>query len=56
MPDVNDAPGINKLFGQSKPSGRVDLIRKGNVVETVTKGVTASSCCFRRTCSTSASP
>ena len=40
MPDVNQSQG-GALFERPKPSGRVDLVRKGNTVEAVTKGVTS---------------
>jgi hypothetical protein len=41
MPDVNRARGVSALFDTLKPSGRVDLVRKGNTVEATTKGVAA---------------
>jgi hypothetical protein len=39
MPDPNSVPVVGPLFGNLKPSGRVDLSRKGNTVEASTKGV-----------------
>jgi hypothetical protein len=39
LPDPNNAPTVGALFENLKPSGRVDLIRKGNTVEASTKGV-----------------
>jgi hypothetical protein len=30
---------VREVFPHHKPSGRVDLVRKGNIVEVVTKGV-----------------
>ena len=41
MPDVNQVRGVRSLFDKLKPSGRVDLVRKGNTVEATTKGVAA---------------
>lgn len=41
MADVNQLTTRNVLFTNQKPSGRVDLVRKGNVVEATTKGVAA---------------
>jgi hypothetical protein len=42
LPDANTVePSGNKLFSRSKGSGRVDLTRKGNTIEAVTRGVTA---------------
>jgi len=37
---VNQSQG-GALFERPMPSGRVDLVRKGNTVEAVTKGVTS---------------
>ena len=39
LPDPNNAPTVGALFENLKPSGRVDLVRKGNTVEASTKGV-----------------
>src|SRR5262249_6457544 len=50
MPDVNTitsfamarfASTTSSLFQRTKPSGRVDLVRKGNTVEATTKGVSS---------------
>ena len=38
-PDPNNVPVARPLFGNLKPAGRVDLVRKGNTVEASTKGV-----------------
>ena len=35
------AATTSSLFDRSKPSGRVDLVRKGNTVEATTKGVSS---------------
>ena len=39
LPDPNNAPTVGALFENLKPSGRVDLVRKGNTFEASTKGV-----------------
>ena len=39
LPDPNNAPTVGALFENLKPSGRVDLVRKGNTIEASTKGV-----------------
>jgi len=39
MSNVNVARGVSALFENLKPSGRVDLTRKGNSVEATTRGV-----------------
>jgi acetyl esterase/lipase len=39
LPDPNNAPVVGTLFGNLKPSGRVDLVRKGNTVDASTRGV-----------------
>jgi hypothetical protein len=50
MPDANTinsfamarfAANTNSLFDRSRPSGRVDLLRKGNTVEATTRGVSS---------------
>jgi len=41
LPDPNNVPRVGPLFANLKASGRVDLVRKGNTVETSTKGVTS---------------
>jgi hypothetical protein len=41
MADVNQLTARNVLFANQKPSGRVDLVRKGNIVDAATKGVAA---------------
>jgi hypothetical protein len=41
LPDPNIVPGAGELFQNSRPSGRVDLVRKGNIVEAVTQNVTS---------------
>jgi len=41
LPDLNNVPAAGPLFGNLKPAGRVDLVRKGNTVEASTKGVGA---------------
>jgi acetyl esterase/lipase len=39
LPDPNVVPVVGPLFGNLKPSGRVDLARMGNTVNASTKGV-----------------
>lgn len=39
LPDPNRVPVVGPLFGNLEPSGRVDLLRKGNTVEASTNGV-----------------
>jgi hypothetical protein len=41
LKDVNQATAREVLFDKQKASGRVDLVRNGNTVEAVTKGVKA---------------
>jgi hypothetical protein len=41
LPDINMTSGAERMFEQSKNTGRVDLIRTGNTVEASTKNVTA---------------
>lgn len=39
LADVNDVGGRDVLFDKQKSAGRVDLVRKGNTVEALAKGV-----------------
>jgi hypothetical protein len=41
LPDVNDATELDGFFDASRPSGRVDLVRRGNQIEALTRGVAA---------------
>ena len=44
-----------RFFHSEEPSGRVDVVSRGNVVEVSTEGVRRSRCCCRRQCSISGS-
>jgi hypothetical protein len=41
LTDVNSTSGAERMFEQSKSTGRVDLVRYGNTVEASTRNVTA---------------
>ena len=41
LPDINKTSGAERMFDQSKTTGRVDLVRTGNTVEASTQNVTA---------------
>jgi hypothetical protein len=39
MPDANETSGLDRLFDRLAPSGRVDLLKDGNSVDAVTRGI-----------------